>query len=102
MNDRFRGSWGGKKTCWATPPCLRHLSGAFSSMQEEAQRLGRILRPKSGENQAHFYLLVTWDTVEHNSVLKRQLFLCEQGHEYAIQSEDSFRTSSERKRQQSR
>jgi DNA excision repair protein ERCC-3 len=61
------------------------ISGTFGSRQEEAQRLGRILRPKSGENQAYFYSLVTMDTVEQDFALKRQLFLCEQGYEYAIQ-----------------
>lgn len=60
------------------------LSGTFGSRQEEAQRLGRILRPKPGANQAHFYTLVTRDTVEQEFALKRQLFLCEQGYEYRI------------------
>lgn len=60
------------------------VSGTFGSRQEEAQRLGRILRPKGGENQAHFYTLVTRDTVEQEFALKRQLFLCEQGYEYRI------------------
>jgi len=62
------------------------ISGTFGSRQEEAQRLGRILRPKSGENQAYFYSLVTRDTVEQDFALKRQLFLCEQGYEYAIRT----------------
>ena len=60
------------------------VSGTFGSRQEEAQRLGRILRPKAGENQAHFYTLVSRDTVEQEFALKRQLFLCEQGYEYRI------------------
>jgi DNA excision repair protein ERCC-3 len=60
------------------------VSGTFGSRQEEAQRLGRILRPKQGANQAHFYTLVTRDTVEQEFALKRQLFLCEQGYEYRI------------------
>ena len=62
------------------------ISGTFGSRQEEAQRLGRILRPKAGENQAHFYSLVTQDTVEQDFALKRQLFLCEQGYAYRIES----------------
>ena len=57
-----------------------------SQAYQEAQRLGRILRPKPGENQAYFYSLVTRDTVEQDFALKRQLFLCEQGYEYAIQT----------------
>ena len=56
----------------------------FGSRQEEAQRLGRILRPKPGENQAHFYSIVSRDTVEQDFALNRQLFLCEQGYEYRI------------------
>ena len=60
------------------------ISGTFGSRQEEAQRLGRILRPKEGANQAHFYTLVTRDTVEQDFALKRQLFLCEQGYNYSI------------------
>jgi DNA excision repair protein ERCC-3 len=60
------------------------ISGTFGSRQEEAQRLGRILRPKPGRNQAHFYTLVSRDTVEQDFALKRQLFLCEQGYEYRI------------------
>ncbi len=60
------------------------ISGTFGSRQEEAQRLGRILRPKAGRNQAHFYSLVSRDTVEQEFALKRQLFLCEQGYAYEI------------------
>ncbi len=60
------------------------VSGTFGSRQEEAQRLGRILRPKSGSNQAHFYTLVSRDTVEQDFAHKRQLFLCEQGYAYNI------------------
>ncbi len=66
------------------------ISGTFGSRQEEAQRLGRILRPKQGENQAHFYSLVTRDTVEQDFALKRQLFLCEQGYAYTIKTADGF------------
>jgi DNA excision repair protein ERCC-3 len=53
------------------------VSGMFGSRQEEAQWLGRILRPKPGENQAHFYSIVSRDTVEQDFALNRQLFLCE-------------------------
>jgi DNA excision repair protein ERCC-3 len=60
------------------------VSGTFGSRQEEAQRLGRILRPKPGANQAHFYTLVTRDSVEQEFAMNRQLFLCEQGYEYHI------------------
>ncbi|MGD8209314.1 MAG: helicase-associated domain-containing protein [Desulfobacterales bacterium] len=66
------------------------ISGTFGSRQEEAQRLGRILRPKAGENQAHFYSLVTQDTVEQDFALKRQLFLCEQGYAYRIETGKDF------------
>jgi DNA excision repair protein ERCC-3 len=60
------------------------ISGTFGSRQEEAQRLGRILRPKQKGNQAHFYSVVSADTVEQDFALKRQLFLCEQGYSYSI------------------
>lgn len=66
------------------------ISGTFGSRQEEAQRLGRVLRPKPGENQAHFYSLVSRDTVEQDFAMNRQLFLCEQGYEYAIWNLDSL------------
>jgi DNA excision repair protein ERCC-3 len=67
------------------------VSGTFGSRQEEAQRLGRILRPKAGENQAHFYTLVSQDTVEQDFALKRQLFLCEQGYQYEIHDIEQMR-----------
>jgi DNA excision repair protein ERCC-3 len=60
------------------------VSGSFGSRQEEAQRLGRLLRPKPGANQAHFYTLVSRDTKEQEFALHRQLFLCEQGYAYEI------------------
>jgi DNA excision repair protein ERCC-3 len=63
---------------------LIQVSGTFGSRQEEAQRLGRILRPKGGE-PAHFYTLVTRDTRELDFAHHRQLFLTEQGYSYAIQ-----------------
>jgi DNA excision repair protein ERCC-3 len=66
------------------------VSGTFGSRQEEAQRLGRILRPKAGGNQAHFYTLVSRDTVEQEFALQRQLFLCEQGYEYRIREEEEM------------
>jgi DNA excision repair protein ERCC-3 len=62
---------------------LIQLSGTFGSRQEEAQRLGRILRP-SGDNLAHFYTLVTRDTREQEFGAKRQLFLVEQGYHYRV------------------
>lgn len=60
------------------------ISGTFGSRQEEAQRLGRILRPKTNGNMAHFYTLVTQDTREREFAVKRQLFLAEQGYRYRI------------------
>jgi DNA excision repair protein ERCC-3 len=62
------------------------VSGTFGSRQEEAQRLGRILRPKPGSNMAHFYTLVTEDSREREFAVKRQLFLTEQGYRYRIVS----------------
>jgi DNA excision repair protein ERCC-3 len=64
------------------------LSGTFGSRQEEAQRLGRILRPKRHGLLAHFYTLVTRDTRDQDYAAKRQLFLTEQGYRYDIIYED--------------
>jgi DNA excision repair protein ERCC-3 len=61
------------------------ISGTFGSRQEEAQRLGRILRPKPGANQAWFYTLVTRDTIEVEYARRRQIFLAEQGYRYEIE-----------------
>jgi DNA excision repair protein ERCC-3 len=63
---------------------LIQVSGTFGSRQEEAQRLGRILRPKSGGELAHFYTLVTRNTREQEFAHHRQLFLTEQGYSYQI------------------
>ncbi len=63
------------------------ISGTFGSRQEEAQRLGRILRPKKA-GQAHFYSVVTRDTIEEIYAEKRQLFLTEQGYSYSIINSD--------------
>jgi DNA excision repair protein ERCC-3 len=62
------------------------VSGTFGSRQEEAQRLGRILRPKEDGNEAHFYSVVTRDTTEQEYSNKRQLFLTEQGYRYHIET----------------
>ncbi len=60
------------------------ISGTFGSRQEEAQRLGRILRPKSDGSIAHFYSLVTRETRDQEFATHRQLFLTEQGYRYEI------------------
>lgn len=60
------------------------ISGTFGSRQEEAQRLGRILRPKREGLLAHFYTLVTKDTNDQDFAANRQLFLTEQGYRYTI------------------
>jgi DNA excision repair protein ERCC-3 len=60
------------------------VSGTFGSRQEEAQRLGRILRPKRNGLLAHFYTLVTRDTRDQEFAANRQLFLTEQGYHYDI------------------
>ena len=66
---------------------LIQVSGTFGSRQEEAQRLGRILRPKTGGEVAHFYTLVTRDTRELDFAHHRQMFLTEQGYSYSILDE---------------
>jgi len=60
------------------------ISGTFGSRQEEAQRLGRVLRPKRDGAPAHFYTLVTRDTVDQTFAANRQRFLAEQGYAYEI------------------
>ncbi len=60
------------------------VSGTFGSRQEEAQRLGRVLRPKQDGGPASFYTLVSADTREQDFAKKRQLFLTEQGYSYEI------------------
>jgi DNA excision repair protein ERCC-3 len=65
------------------------VSGTFGSRREEAQRLGRILRPKEGE-PARFYTLVTRDTREMDFAHHRQLFLTEQGYSYEILDESDI------------
>jgi len=65
------------------------ISGAFGSRQEEAQRLGRLLRPKADGRSAAFYTVVARDTVEQDFAQNRQRFLAEQGYSYEIlDSED--------------
>ncbi len=67
---------------------LIQVSGTFGSRQEEAQRLGRVLRPKQNGGQAHFFSVVTKESREQEFAMKRQLFLAEQGYEYKITSWD--------------
>jgi len=64
---------------------LIQVSGMFGSRQEEAQRLGRILRPKADGRTAHFFSLVSRDTREEELAHHRQLFLTEQGYSYKIE-----------------
>ena len=63
---------------------LIQISGTFGSRQEEAQRLGRVLRPKEDGRPAHFFSLVTKDSKEQEFAMNRQLFLTEQGYAYKI------------------
>ena len=66
------------------------ISGSFGSRQEEAQRLGRLLRPKSNGATASFYTLITRDTVDQDFAQNRQRFLAEQGYAYTILDEDQL------------
>ena len=63
------------------------VSGTFGSRQEEAQRLGRLLRPKEDGKEAKFYTLVTRDSVDADYALHRQRFLAEQGYAYRLVNE---------------
>jgi DNA excision repair protein ERCC-3 len=66
------------------------VSGTFGSRQEEAQRLGRLLRPKSDRKQAHFYSVVARDTLDTDYAAHRQRFLAEQGYAYRIVDADDL------------
>ena len=66
------------------------VSGTFGSRQEEAQRLGRLMRPKADGRTARFYSVVTRDTVDTDFAQHRQRFLAEQGYGYSIVDEDSL------------
>ncbi|GDX22538.1 helicase [Actinomycetes bacterium] len=68
------------------------ISGTFGSRQEEAQRLGRILRPKADGRGARFYSLVARDTVDQDFAQNRQRFLAEQGYSYRIIDADDVFT----------
>ena len=66
------------------------VSGAFGSRQEEAQRLGRVLRPKADGRAARFYAIVARDTVDQDFAQHRQRFLAEQGYSYTITDADDL------------
>jgi DNA excision repair protein ERCC-3 len=66
------------------------VSGTFGSRQEEAQRLGRVLRPKGDGRTAHFYTIVSRDTVDAEFAAHRQRFLAEQGYAYRIVDADDL------------
>ncbi|HOV01511.1 MAG: DEAD/DEAH box helicase [Actinomycetales bacterium] len=66
------------------------VSGTFGSRQEEAQRLGRVLRPKGDGRTAHFYTIVSRDTIDADYAAHRQRFLAEQGYAYRIVDADDL------------
>jgi DNA excision repair protein ERCC-3 len=66
------------------------VSGAFGSRQEEAQRLGRLLRPKADGRSARFYAVVARDTLDQDYAAHRQRFLAEQGYAYRIVDSDDI------------
>ncbi|HEX8078814.1 MAG TPA: DNA repair helicase XPB [Jatrophihabitans sp.] len=66
------------------------ISGTFGSRQEEAQRLGRVLRPKHDGRQAHFYTVVSRDSLDADYAAHRQRFLAEQGYAYTIIDADDL------------
>jgi DNA excision repair protein ERCC-3 len=68
------------------------VSGSFGSRQEEAQRLGRLLRPKSDGRSARFYAVVARDTLDQEFAAHRQRFLAEQGYAYRIMDADDIVT----------
>jgi DNA excision repair protein ERCC-3 len=69
------------------------VSGTFGSRQEEAQRLGRVLRPKADGRGARFYSIVARDTIDQDFAQNRQRFLAEQGYAYQIIDADEILSS---------
>ena len=78
------------------------ISGTFGSRQEEAQRLGRILRPKADGRQAHFFAVVARDTNDQDFAARRQRFLAEQGYAYEIVDGEDILAAAERLRHEAR
>jgi len=76
------------------------ISGTFGSRQEEAQRLGRILRPKADGRQAHFFTVVARDTNDQDFAARRQRFLAEQGYAYEIVDGEDVLVAAERRRRE--
>ena len=74
------------------------VSGSFGSRQEEAQRLGRIMRPKGDGRTAHFYTVVARDTVDQDFAAHRQRFLAEQGYAYSIVDAEDLDPAAEAER----
>jgi DNA excision repair protein ERCC-3 len=72
---------------------LIQVSGAFGSRQEEAQRLGRVLRPKADGRVARFFTLVSRDTREEEFAHHRKLFLTEQGYSYRVHVAEELRSA---------
>ena len=66
------------------------VSGTFGSRQEEAQRLGRLLRPKADGGGAIFYSVVSRDSLDAEYAAHRQRFLAEQGYGYIIKDADDL------------
>ena len=66
------------------------ISGSYGSRQEEAQRLGRLLRPKADGRKAWFYTIIARDTVDQDFAQNRQRFLAEQGYSYEILDAESL------------
>ncbi|MFI6518590.1 DNA repair helicase XPB [Spirillospora sp. NPDC050679] len=71
------------------------VSGAYGSRQEEAQRLGRLLRPKANGQGARFYAVVARDTLDQDYAAHRQRFLAEQGYAYRIVDADAVLSGGE-------
>ena len=76
------------------------VSGTFGSRQEEAQRLGRVLRPKADGHEARFYSVVARDTIDQDFAAHRQRFLAEQGYAYRIVDADELLAERARARSQ--
>ncbi len=84
MTGGYEVSWCRRCTRSTCSDVAIQVSGSFGSRQEEAQRLGRLLRPKESAATSNFYTLVARDTVDQDFAQNRQRFLAEQGYSYTI------------------
>ena len=94
VGERLLGRWSEPGRHYHNTRHLADVLAHVDELAEEAQRLGRIMRPKADGRTAHFYAIVARDTVDQEFAAHRQRFLAEQGYSYRIvDAEDVLRSS---------